>query len=130
MPLVQLVSEQVPHGTVRVVDQDSGGPRIERAAHGDVDVLGSSSCPRLQSRPPGGTSSASTSPVTPSMSALMYTCTVAASARIRRRLVARRMVYGCVSFRGSRFTVVLYVGADTTCCSERGTPGFPGGQCC
>jgi hypothetical protein len=27
-------------------------------------------------------------------------------------------------------SLVLYVGADTTCRSERGTPGFPGGQCC
>ncbi|WP_143570008.1 hypothetical protein, partial [Streptomyces acidiscabies] len=26
--------------------------------------------------------------------------------------------------------LVLYVGADTACRSERGTPGFPGEQCC
>jgi hypothetical protein len=26
-------------------------------------------------------------------------------------------------------TMALYVGADTTCRSERGTPGFAGGRC-
>lgn len=31
---------------------------------------------------------------------------------------------------GATGRVVLYVGADTACCSEPGTPGFPGGQCC
>ncbi|MEU0414337.1 hypothetical protein ABZ307_42110 [Streptomyces griseorubiginosus] len=36
----------------------------------------------------------------------------------------------CSSASGHTVTgLVLYVGADTTCYSERGTPGFAGGRC-